>query len=743
MKNYISFGLNISIGFLIALIAFWIILTIVYYKKIGNSVSKRFKYFITGFRIFIFTALLICVWQPRMTSVLEEKIKNTYLVIAIDNSKSMTIPDGINGKTRIDSTKEIISENSDFTKNITTRISPDHIRYYSFGDKCKKLTKEKDKNIEATEGKTNIKTCVEKISRDLSGLPVSGVVLFSDGNDNCDSDVYALGSSLKNKSIPVFAVGTGGSPAFKDAGIVSFVGPEDVWEKNIFVIKALIKYSGSPVKNVPVIFKEGDNVLETKYVSFDRNKTVAALSFNVNPIGTGLKSYNIDIPAIKGEVFTENNKDVWNVYVKKTPDTKILFLCHTLGYDYMFLRSLKEKLNFQFAAAIKTSPQTYIRQIIEGMDNLENGFPETKEDLFKYNIILLYNVNFGNFSKEQLTWINEFVKVKGGGLCVFGENTGYLAKDFALKDILPVEVDAEAPKAGAYKFKVTDEGNAHEILSSADPRTFKDLAKNESISFESYTNIKNVKAGAVVLADILDTEKKREVPFLVAQQSGFGRVFYIGTGGLWKWKMLINHESNVYESFWKQTILWLTVQTLHEGGISIKFDKSSHFLGDTSNIDIECFDENNNVIKDANLKGKSEKSGGPAGQIQIINQSNGKYLGKFELKTAGLHKITVEGSAGGKPLRAASALIYVKNNDLEFKETTINEPLLKKLAGFSNGEYFKLEELDKLYGKMDESVEARVNKTINRDLWDNPLLILLLLGLLSAEWVLRKRKGLF
>lgn len=742
MKTYLSFGLNYSVIFLIVLIIIWILLTLYYYKKVGNTVSKRFRYLITGFRIFIFTALIICAWQPRLTTVLEEKLKNTYLAIAVDTSKSMSIPDGVNGKTRINSVKDLLLENSDFMKQITNRVLPDHIRYYAFGNKCKRITKEKE--TEAKDDRTNFKICTEKISGDLSGLPISGLIVFSDGNDNCDSDVFALGNSLKNRNMPVYAIGTGGSSAFTDIGVVSFVGPDEVWEKNIFVIKVLIKYTGNPAKNLPVILKEGDTVLETKYVTFDRNRTAATLSFNVNPVGTGLKSYNINIPALRGEVFIDNNKDAWNVYVKRIPDTKILFLCHSLGYDYMFLRSLTEKFNFKFAAAIKTSPQTYTRQLIDGMDSLESGFPKTKEDLFKYNIVLLYNVAFNNFSKEQLKWICEFVREKGGGLCVFGENTGYSTKaDFPIKDILPVETDSEPVKAGAYRFKVTDEGNAHEILTSADPRTFKDLMKNELINFESFTNIKSLKAGSIVLANILDDARKKEVPFLVAQQVGTGRVFFIGTGDLWKWKMLTNQESNVYESFWRQTILWLTVHTLHEGGVSIRLDKASYFLDDTVNIDIECFDENNSVIKDADLKGRLERPEGATSVVQIIKQPNGKYLGKAELKSIGLNKIVIEGSYKGKNLRSASALVCAKSNDLEFKEITINEHLLKKLAGFSNGEYFKFDEINKLYEKMDKSVESRISKTINNDLWDSPLLIVLMLSLLSVEWILRKQKGLF
>lgn len=423
------------------------------------------------------------------------------------------------------------------------------------------------------------------------------------------------------------------------------------------------------------------------------------------------------------------------------PGTNILFLCHNLGSDFKFLKFIAEKISFKFAAAIKISAKTYTKQTIPGFDKLANGFPETREELFKYNSIMLYNVDFKIFTAEQLRWIADFVKIKGGGLCVFGENKNY-ADAGPVNDILPVET--EGIRNGIFTFKMTDEGAVHEIFSDTDLNIFKDPTKKELIEFDSCADIKDLKAGSTVLGVMEDNDNnKKELPFIVIHRAGAGRVFFLGTGGLWKWRMLTDKDMNVYENFWRQSLLWLAIQNIHEAGISIKLDKISSALNDILNVELECFDEKSNPIKTSELKCKLEGPSNSVNQVQIVNDGSGKYRGKIELKNIGINKLIAEGVALGKPLRPAKALIYVKNNDLEFKNTEVNEQTLKKLAGISNGIYLRIDEIKKLYENLDKAVETKISKSISRDIWDNPIVLLLILIFLTFEWIMRKVNNLF
>ena len=67
----------------------------------------------------------------------------------------------------------------------------------------------------------------------------------------------------------------------------------------------------------------------------------------------------------------------------------------------------------------------------------------------------------------------------------------------------------------------------------------------------------------------------------------------------------------------------------------------------------------------------------------------------------------------------------------------MNEPLLKALATTTGGQFFREEDLHKLPEAVSSRTE-RVRSPLEVELWASPLYFLLLLLVVTAEWVLRK-----
>ena len=72
--------------------------------------------------------------------------------------------------------------------------------------------------------------------------------------------------------------------------------------------------------------------------------------------------------------------------------------------------------------------------------------------------------------------------------------------------------------------------------------------------------------------------------------------------------------------------------------------------------------------------------------------------------------------------------------------TQQNRELLEKLAAETGGRYYKPDEAQKLGQDISYS-EAGITVRETRDLWDMPIVFLLLLGVRAAEWVLRRKWG--
>ncbi len=91
-----------------------------------------------------------------------------------------------------------------------------------------------------------------------------------------------------------------------------------------------------------------------------------------------------------------------------------------------------------------TVPDKYLRLGVDGPEELQNGFPATREELFQYRGIILGSVEASAFTPEQQRMLEDFVDVRGGGLLALGGARSFSEGGWAgtpLADALPVVLD--------------------------------------------------------------------------------------------------------------------------------------------------------------------------------------------------------------------------------------------------------------------------------------------------------------
>ena len=72
--------------------------------------------------------------------------------------------------------------------------------------------------------------------------------------------------------------------------------------------------------------------------------------------------------------------------------------------------------------------------------------------------------------------------------------------------------------------------------------------------------------------------------------------------------------------------------------------------------------------------------------------------------------------------------------------TSQNRELLEKLSDQTGGRYYTPADASKLAKEISYS-EAGITTRETRDLWDMPIVFLLVLAIRAAEWLLRRRWG--
>ena len=81
------------------------------------------------------------------------------------------------------------------------------------------------------------------------------------------------------------------------------------------------------------------------------------------------------------------------------------------------------------------------------------------------------------------------------------------------------------------------------------------------------------------------------------------------------------------------------------------------------------------------------------------------------------------------------------NGVAENFHTSQNRDLLKKLSAQTGGRLWKAEEMDRLPQESAYS-EAGISVRDTKELWNMPVVFLLLLALMASEWLLRRKWGI-
>ena len=120
---------------------------------------------------------------------------------------------------------------------------------------------------------------------------------------------------------------------------------------------------------------------------------------------------------------------------------------------------------------------------------------------------------------------------------------------------------------------------------------------------------------------------------------------------------------------------------------------------------------------------------------------DGEYRGSFIPQELGTYEIRVEAEREGERLGGKTTCVEVAELEDEYFHAEMRAGLLKRIAEETGGAFYTLEDLAHLPEDLSYT-EGGAAVIEQKDLWDMPVLFLLLVGLLGTEWSYRKLRGL-
>ena len=80
-------------------------------------------------------------------------------------------------------------------------------------------------------------------------------------------------------------------------------------------------------------------------------------------------------------------------------------------------------------------------------------------------------------------------------------------------------------------------------------------------------------------------------------------------------------------------------------------------------------------------------------------------------------------------------------SDAEFFDAAMHAPVLRRLAEDTGGRFFRAGDTSKLVDAITYSGKG-ITVIEDNELWDMPIILFLLLGLMGVEWMYRRQRGL-
>ncbi|MEO6878616.1 MAG: hypothetical protein ABI205_09065, partial [Gemmatimonadaceae bacterium] len=609
---------------------------------------------------------------------------------------------------------------------------------------------------------TQLGPAIAQARQELDAVPLSGLVVLSDGADNSRAPIGDELLSLRARSVPIFTVGLGADRFDKDIEIRRVEASHSVLKGGSLVADLLIRQRGYAGVRVPLNVEDGGRIVARDSITLPPDGDVSPVHITVPANEAGARSLTFRIPVQPGEQVEQNNAQQALVDVRDGRE-KILYVEGEPRSEMRFIRAaVAADSNLQLVVLQRTAPNKFLRLNIDTPDQLLDGFPKTRAELFRYRALILGDIEASFFTHDQLAMLADFVNVRGGGLLMLGGRHAFTEGGYAgtpLADVMPVVVSGDAvPDSLTFfadlKASLTPAGASHAVSQIAATPTASAARWQTLPAVTAVNRIRSVKPGAVTLitgtmpvggraGDPGVSLKSYEQPILVYQRYGRGLAVAFPIQDSWSWQMdpASPAEDQSFERFWRQMLRWLTGDVPNRVVVSLPTDQINpkNPLAIRASVVDSIFVPRNDAKVIAHLTSDS----GFTRDLPLdwAIDRDGEYRGTFTPDQPGVYSIRVTATLPNGAVMGDTGYVRVADLNTEYFDAEMRAPLLQRIATETGGKFYT----PATAGTLAEDVALSkhgVTVVNQMDLWDMPAVLLLLVGLVTAEWSYRKARGL-
>ena len=603
--------------------------------------------------------------------------------------------------------------------------------------------------------------------------PLAGVAVLTDGGQNAGVGIGPAVALAHEMGIPLHAVGLGSDRQPTNVRVSDLVAPARAFPGDSYTVTGYVQAQGLGGRTIQVELysrpqtegaaaspSDPGALAAAQQVTLGADGEVVPVKFELTPAEPGRETLRLRIAAPPDDSNPNDNEQQVDLEIV-SHKTRVLLLASGPTREYCFLHT---QLHRDRNMVVDILLQTAQPGISQEANKILDEFPATREELDAYDCIVAFDPDWQQLDRQQVELLEKWVGEQAGGLIVipgpvFGQSWPEGPAVAKLRDLYPVEfahrfAALEATRyqsAEAWALDFTREGLEADFLWLGDSATASSAAWSSFPGVYGYLSVHGPKPGATVYARFSDprTAVGGELPpFLVGQFYGSGRVFYLGSGELWRLRSI---DAAYFEQVYTKLIRHVSQGRLLRGSSRgvLLVERDRYLVGQTVAVRAQLTNAQleplvaDSVTLDVGLADQSNL------QVKLLPDPTraGAFAGEFVVRTEGPCRLEllVPDSADERLTKR----IQIRVPDLERESPQRNDALLGELARETGGIYYVGLPAALGSGSQPALWDVLPNRSrtltvsdIPRPLWDNVYTLAFLCGCLSLEWLVRRLRKL-
>jgi len=591
---------------------------------------------------------------------------------------------------------------------------------------------------------------------------LSGVIVLTDGQNNRGKDPIEVARLASGEGVQIHPVGVGNPATPQNIAILDVTAPDVALVSDQVAVEVSVVaqgYEGEPAEIVISDATGGGTLAQQSFaLSGGGRQQIETLFFK--PEREGEYRLEIAVPVKPGEQFVDDNKIVHHLRVD--PEViRVLYVEDRPRREYIFLKGILLRAeNFKAQCLLTSAAADFPQEATKGQPSLIR-FPPTRKDLFDYDVILLGDIapdeidsNGSRGTTENLLReILEFVEFGGGLVMISGQlHSPRDYRDSPIADALPVDIgsseetESEKDDREAFRPHMPDPSAPHPMIRlEAELKRNRDLLEDPEVGLAPmrwYAAVARARQGAEIILNHPTNGNQFGPHVLMATTRVLrGRSVFIGFDETWLWRK--PYEDRYTERFWKNVIRYAAIGKLHsqDRRFDLRTDKERYNVGESIQITVRVFDEDFHPSREESQIVRVQRGERAPEEVLAHRRESGLFERTLRADLPGTYRLWIEDPSQADQ-RLSQRVVEVQIPRLEILNPTLDKARLSQIAEISAGTFYGLHEMARLVEDIQGQSRRVPYRTEQKELWDRGWVVLLLVGLLSAEWLIRKYMNL-